>query len=62
MSNIHLQFVKDLLSKYLFSNIYCQIFINCKHKPNRPAVEVEAATAGGDQAEWVDPDLSFKMP
>ena len=36
------------------------MFINCKCKLNRPAVE--AAATGGDQAEWVDPDLSFKMP
>ena len=34
--------------------------INCKCKLNRP--EVKAAAAEADQAEWVDPDLSFKMP
>ena len=35
--------------------------MNFKCKLNRPAVEA-AAAAEADQAEWVDPDLSFKMP
>ena len=34
--------------------------MNFKCKLIRPAVEPAAAEA--DQAEWVDPDLSFKMP